>query len=60
MKSSDRIIAINTDTDAPIFKTAHIGIVGDIFDIVPALLERIASDSQRGATSANASPMGRS
>ena len=60
MKSSDRIIAINTDTDAPIFKTAHIGIVGDIFDIVPALLERIASDSQRVVASAIASPMGRS
>lgn len=55
MKSSDRIIAINTDVDAPIFKTSHIGIVGNVFDIVPTLLERIAASGQIVAANANAS-----
>ena len=41
MKGSEKIVAINTDPDAPIFKIAHIGIVGDIYEVIPALLERI-------------------
>jgi len=41
MKTSEKIIAINRDEHAGIFKTAHIGIVGDIYEVVPALIERI-------------------
>jgi electron transfer flavoprotein alpha subunit len=41
MQNSATIIAINSDKDAPIFKVAHYGIVGDIYDIIPQLCNKI-------------------
>ncbi len=41
MQGSDVVVAINRDPDAPIFKLAHFGIVGDLFDVLPALTSEV-------------------
>jgi electron transfer flavoprotein alpha subunit len=41
MSNSAFIVAINTDKKAPVFKHAHIGIVGDIYEVLPELNRKI-------------------
>jgi len=41
MREAEVVIAINKDRNAPIFEFATLGIVGDVFGVLPALIERL-------------------
>ena len=44
MNNSECIIAINKDEKASIFGVAHYGIIGDVYEVIPRLIEKIKAN----------------
>jgi electron transfer flavoprotein alpha subunit len=55
MQDSDLVIAINRDREAPIFEVAHYGIVGDVFQVLPAMIEKFREIAKEGRGAAESS-----
>lgn len=47
MKEADRVIAINKDASAPIFNAADVGYVGDLYEILPAMIQAIREEKSK-------------
>jgi electron transfer flavoprotein alpha subunit len=47
MSTSERIIAVNRDPNADIFRVADFGVVGDVHEVIPALLRRLRAEKER-------------
>ncbi len=47
MQDSEFIIAINKDKTAPVFEVAHLGIVGDVFEIIPDLIDKLKQSNAK-------------
>ena len=50
MQTAENIVAVNSDADAQIFRVADVGVVGDLFEVVPLLTKRIREEKQKNGS----------